>query len=192
MIWSKSGGRVIPGGRTVAATSAQALKLRLEPRANASSCDVPSVRPTRDKFIRADADDDPSSPMASAQRCAKDLEGLVLLADYRPVGGQRDGGLPLAPGGSPTATISAPHVHRYASPASGQWHSASTRTRHAQSSWTHVSKVPGPYLPIYVTPSWHAKVARQAGSLDDPPSTCLPQRLLKIGGVVDTERFTAA
>jgi hypothetical protein len=66
--------------------------------------------------------------MASAQRCAKDLEGLVLLADHRPVGGQRDGGLPLAPGGSPTATISASHVHRYASPASGQWHSTSTRT----------------------------------------------------------------
>jgi acyl carrier protein len=77
-------------------------------------------------------------------RSSDPFEGLVLLADHRPVGGQRDGGLPLALGGSPTATISAPHVHRYASPASGQWHSTSTRTRHAQSSWTHVSKVPGP------------------------------------------------
>jgi acyl-CoA synthetase (AMP-forming)/AMP-acid ligase II len=75
-----------------------------------------------------------------------DLAVIEIARTSRPgpVGGQRDGGLPLAPGGSPTATISAPHVHRYASPASGQWHSTSTRTRHAQSSWTHVSKVPGP------------------------------------------------
>jgi hypothetical protein len=42
-----------------------------------------------------------------------------------------------------------------------------------------------------VTPSM-ARESCSAGTLDDPPSTCLRQRLLKIGGVVDTQRFTAA
>ncbi|EUA43209.1 glycosyl hydrolase family 3 C-terminal domain protein [Mycobacterium xenopi 3993] len=44
--------------------------------------------------------------------------------------------------GYPTATSSSPHVQRYASPASGQWHSTSMRTRHPQPSWPQVNTVP--------------------------------------------------
>lgn len=41
-----------------------------------------------------------------------------------------------------TGTNSSPHVHRYGSPAPGQWHSASMRTRHPQPAWPHVNSVP--------------------------------------------------
>ena len=66
-----------------------------------------------------------------------------LRPPHRPLDRQRAWGTPLAPAGSSTATISAPHVHRYASPASGQWHSTTTLKRHPQSSCVQVNKVPG-------------------------------------------------